>query len=368
MTSPRILHVHSGNMVGGIERMLCTVARRHPASTFALSFSGPVARELETQGNETDILGEVRFSRPWSLVRFRRRLETLLHTRQPNAVICHAPWSYSAAAPAVRRAGIPLALWLHGATTGRHWLERLSRRTRPDLLIANSAFTAHEARKWLRRDAEIIHPPVEYPTVDAGAARARVRKELGAAPDAFVIAQVGRPEPGKGLDLHVRALAQLRDGPDWAMWYVGGAQRTAEAHYLETVRREAAHLGVLDRMTFAGARNDIADILAASDIYCQPNISPEGFGITLVEALYAGRPVITTNMGAAPEIVDPTCGILVAPSAPQVAEAIDALQSEDRRNRLGVAGRARARRLCDPEGQVARLTHLVARLTDGGSP
>jgi glycosyltransferase involved in cell wall biosynthesis len=54
-------------------------------------------------------------------------------------------------------------------------------------------------------------------------------------------------------------------------------------------------------------------LLVAADIHCQPNTGPEPFGIAFVEALYAGLPVVTTAIGGGLEIVDESCGKLVAP-------------------------------------------------------
>ena len=55
------------------------------------------------------------------------------------------------------------------------------------------------------------------------------------------------------------------------------------------------------------------DVLGAADIFCQLNASPEPFGIVLVEALAAGLPVVTAASGGACEVVDESCGELVAP-------------------------------------------------------
>ena len=83
----------------------------------------------------------------------------------------------------------------------------------------------------------------------------------------------------------------------------------------------------------------------------------EAFGITFIEALYSHLPVITTDLGGAPEIVDDSCGRLVQPNnAPVLASALKLLV-EDRalRQTLGEAGFARASSLCDVSSQMSRL-------------
>jgi glycosyltransferase involved in cell wall biosynthesis len=70
---------------------------------------------------------------------------------------------------------------------------------------------------------------------------------------------------------------------------------------------------LLTEYHFLGQRADVPHLLVAADIHCQPNIEPRAFGIAFVEALYAGLPVVTTAMGGGLEIVDESCGRLVAP-------------------------------------------------------
>ena len=68
-------------------------------------------------------------------------------------------------------------------------------------------------------------------------------------------------------------------------------------------------------MRWLGQRRDVPELLAAADIYCQPNVGAEPFGIVFVEALYTGLPVVTTALGGALEIIDASCGVLVPPGA-----------------------------------------------------
>jgi glycosyltransferase involved in cell wall biosynthesis len=101
--------------------------------------------------------------------------------------------------------------------------------------------------------------------------------------------------------------------------------------------------------------------MAAADIYCQPNTSPEPFGIVFVEALAAGVPVVTTAMGGALEIVDERCGVLVREASPVlVAEALQRLiDAPALRASLSAAGPAQARRVSDPQARLSEIRDLV---------
>jgi glycosyltransferase involved in cell wall biosynthesis len=192
-----------------------------------------------------------------------------------------------------------------------------------------------------------------------------VRAEFATAPDAVVVIQVSRMEEWKGHRLHLNALARLNNVPGWTCWMVGGAQRPPEARYLEGLRAEAAALGIGSRVCFLGQHNDVARLLEAADIHCQPNTGPEPFGITFIEALYAGLPVVTTAIGGALEIVDGSCGMLVQPddSATLAIALKELIENPELRARLGEAGPVRAAALCDPGRQMARLEEALSRLT-----
>ena len=95
---------------------------------------------------------------------------------------------------------------------------------------------------------------------------------------------------------------------------MGGAQRGHEARYLEALRAKAAKLGIGPRVNFLGQRGDIARLLAAADIYCQPNTGPEPFGITFIEGLYAGLPVVTTAMGGRSKLSTAPAGYRLSPT------------------------------------------------------
>ena len=182
---------------------------------------------------------------------------------------------------------------------------------------------------------------------------------------ATVIIQVSRMEKWKGHQVHLSALASLRNMSQWICWCVRGAQRPHELEFAEKLRNQAADLGLLDRVRFLGERSDVARLLAAADIYCQPNLEPEPFGLTLVEALHAQLPVIATSVGGPKEIVDESCGFLVPPNdAEAVAEALRRLiQDSALRQSLGGAGPTRAVALCDVSAQMHLLDESFIRLT-----
>jgi glycosyltransferase involved in cell wall biosynthesis len=365
MTPFTVLHAHSGNLYGGVETVMTTLARHphHLNHRFALCYDGRLATELRRAGAEVHLLDAARWSRPWSVLRVRRRLAALLDAQRPGAVLCHSPWGLALFGPVARARGIPLVLWVHAAFTGRHWLERLARiSARPTLALCNSEYTkAALPRAFPGTRAEVVHPPVEPPPVFEPARRTAKREGHGADPETVVITLVSRLERWKGHAALLSALAALKQVPGWKAWIVGGPQRPAEDAYRVALERQATEARIADRVHFLGQRDDIASLLWASDIYCQPNTGAEPFGITFVEAMYAGLPVVATALGGAREIVTPACGVLVPPGdTPALRATLEQFVADAAlRRRLGAAGPARAVELCAPARIAERLRDLL---------
>jgi glycosyltransferase involved in cell wall biosynthesis len=364
----RVLHIHSGNLYGGIETLLVTLARqRHlcPAMEphFALCFDGRLHEELQAAGVPVELLGQVRIRKLASVLKARRRLCALLRDEKFDAVVCHSSWSQALFSSLAHAAHVPQVFWQHDVANGSHWLERWGRRTSPDLALCNSKFTAGTLpRLFPRVRREVVYSPIAPPsqTFD-GSERAATRAEFQTPADATVLIQASRMEAWKGQSLQLEALALLKDLPGWVSWQVGGAQRPEEIRYLDELKRRAVELGIADRVRFLGQREDVSRLLSAADIHCQPNIGPEPFGIAFIEALYARLPVVTTNIGGACEIVDDSCGVLVPPGqASALAATLRRLILDQQlRLNLGAAGPTRAQALCHPPTQMARVNQLL---------
>ena len=365
----RVLHVAAGNLFGGVESMLVTLARHRAAcpgmeQQFSVCFSGLFQEKLAEAGARVHNLGSVSARFPWTILRGRRRLKTLLMREGIDVAIFHGAWAAAMLGSAASATGKLLAVWIHNPPAGKHWLERWASRAHPQLAICNSEFTASSLENlYAKVSSRTLLCPVELDDhpIDA-AQRNAIRERLEVPPGAAVIIQVSRMESWKGHDLHLRALAQMKTRSDWRCWIVGGGQRPAEVAYAERMQTEAASLGIGQRVRFLGQRTDVRALLAAADLFCQPNEGPEPFGIAFVEALAARLPVVTTGMGGAKEIVDDTCGILVEPgNVKQLAEALASLvDNADFRERLGQAGPNRAQVLCSPQDRICDLKNILA--------
>ncbi len=360
----RVLHVCAGNLYGGVERIVaeCAISRAlcpEMVPSFAVCFEGRLAQEIDEAGAPCTRLGAARASRPHTILRARRQLGALLERDRPTAVICHSSWVFGLAAPVVRAARARLVLWVHDRLSGRSWPERWARLTAPDLIVANSRYTAASVPSVYPG----LTPSVLYAPVAPGLAtshRAEMRAGLGVDDRTPVIVIASRFEAWKGHRELLQAAARISE--PWRLWIAGHAQRGDEGAYQQELQDFAAASGISDRVMFLGERRDVPDLMRAADLHCQPNTAPEPFGLAFIEALHAGLPVVTTATGGALEIVTPSCGVLVPPGDGEALEhALRALVVDrEARTRLGSAGPARARELCDPRRQLAALASLAA--------
>ena len=111
-----------------------------------------------------------------------------------------------------------------------------------------------------------------------------------------------------------------------------------------------------------GQRSDVSELMAAADVFCLTNTGPESFGMVFVEALQAGLPVVTSNMGGGAEIVTSECGRLVpSEDVSGFASAIQEFLFDDsKRDRCRLSASRRADELCNPERQMNKLHELLA--------
>jgi glycosyltransferase involved in cell wall biosynthesis len=368
----KVLNIYAGNLFGGIEVLLLSLANKEISFEsmifhFALCFEGKLANELRSiDASKVDILGNVKISRPWTVLRARQKLKELLEREKFDGVICHSCWPQAIFGPVVRDSGLPLIFWCHDIPNGTHFLERLAKRVRPNFVIANSLYTLEAVPKlYPHTDGRVLYSPLAASSLgNEPSIRHSLRSEFNTPENAVVIIQVSRLERWKGHSLLLSALGQLRDRDDWIAWIAGGVQRPQEAEYLQELENQAEKLGIAERIRFLGQRSDVPQLLTAADIHCQPNMGPEPFGIAFIEALYAGLPLVTTAMGGGKEIVDDSCGYLVPPDdVKALSEALRALiVNPELRATLGSGGKIRADYLCNPHKQINQLYDILCKI------
>ncbi len=154
------------------------------------------------------------------------------------------------------------------------------------------------------------------------------RAELGLAPDDLLLTAVGMINPRKGLSGLLDAFRLVAEqNPKAHLAIVGAPLFNRDDLHLAALRRQAASLGLNDRVHFTGPRKDIPAVLRAADLLVL-NALVEPFGLVLIEAMASGTPVLATRVGGIPEIVtDRETGFLIDPVNSSDSEDSDALAS-----------------------------------------
>lgn len=353
----RALHVHSGNMFGGVESIMTTLARRPLDIEWhaALMYSGRLADELASAGIAVWRLPLARASRPWTVLASGRALRSLIATVRPDVAVVHSMWSLALLGRNLRATGIPLVLWAHGVVEGPQWQRWMARRTPPRFIICASNAICKETPRWFASAprSAVVYAPVEPPLMHEPSHV--VRSRYSTAEDSFVVLGLGRMEVAKGWHVLIEAIAAIPDRRVVA-WLAGGTGLPQELAYARHLARLAADLGVTSRIRFLGELRSPGDVIGASDVVALPSLVPEGFAIAIVESLMIGRPVVTSRLGGAVEAVG-TGGITVQPGdASDLASAIMRLAADpEETRRLALAGRAHALAICDVTSQARKV-------------
>ncbi|MFD7292594.1 glycosyltransferase family 4 protein [Streptomyces sp. NPDC059897] len=189
-----------------------------------------------------------------------------------------------------------------------------------------------------------IVPPVDVPPSDG---------------TSKIIAAAGRLSPGKRYDLLLEAFTAVSaKHPDWELRIYGGGRQEPR------LRALVDELGLRGRARLMGAVSPIEPEFARASIVVSAS-DAESFGMTLVEAMRCGVPVVSTDapLGPAEIITDGVDGRLVpVGNASALAESlVDLIEDEPARRRMGAAARAAAQRY-DPEPIVGRYEALFEDL------
>lgn len=362
MARARILHLITRLSIGGAERLLVDVVRRLDPARFeslvcCIQAKGELALELESAGIPLHCLDRMRSKHfDWRAV---RDLARLLRRERIALVHSHLYHANLYGRLAARLAGVPAIGSVHNVYTRsklhRRLLNRLLSRTSARMI----AVSDDVRRDLIEHDgiepAKVvtIRNGIDLRRVESRLSRQEARTRLSIPEDTLAIGCVGRLEEQKGHRFLLEACALLPT-IRFQLILVG------EGRLREQLETRAAALDLAPRVTFLGARSDVADILRALDVYAMPSLW-EGLSLAMLEAMAAGLPLVMSDVsGVAQAFGDEVCGMRVPPGdAAALADAIRQLaESPQRRARMGEAARRRTRAEFDIDAMMARLTSV----------
>jgi glycosyltransferase involved in cell wall biosynthesis len=306
-----------GSSIHGVSRLFSWWFPRYDRARFDVSLCGlkhpePATEWLREQGIPVHHLGRGRFD-----PRIVGDLVSLARARGARLLHVHGYAAADFGRLAARAVGAKLVLHEHFADPRMPAYQAVADRLlrhRTDAAIAVSRST----RDFLVRQRFVPEdrvrliwngaPLEDFAPVSAERAR-RTREELGIPEGALVFGTIGRLNAQKGhrflLDAAARVLPRV---PASRALIVGDGDLMGE------LRRQAAGLGIADRVVFAGHRTEVPDLLGALDVFCISSLY-EGTPLALFEAMAAGRAIVSTAVDGCREVLeDGVNGILVPPA------------------------------------------------------
>ncbi len=403
----RILYIHHGGGIGGAPLSLLFLLRqldrtRYEPIVVTLK-PGPVVDLYRAEGIETFVeTGISDFSHTtlewyggrdlWRLPGKLLRLPPSIHCAralirrlQPDLVHLNSS-TLAPAAIACTREGVPV-IWhirepLAQGYFGlrRRWLRQVIHRHAKRVI----AICQHDADQLIPSEqVRVIYNFVDFAHFDRSLDGSAVRAELGIAPQAPVVLMLGGVAQPKGTLVLIKALPLLlAELPEARVVVAGPPLREAESsglkglakqvlgvdHYSQQIRHtlESFSPEVRAALIFTGIRQDIPQLIAASDCVVFPSVVPH-FARPLVEAAAMAKPGVASDLGGPRELIVPgETGLLVPPNEPAALAAAlaEVLGDPAVARRMGESAYRRARELFDARKNAAATITVYDEIAD----
>jgi len=363
--SLRILEVVGNAIVGGVERHVQSLAEELTSQGFSMRalcpFESPFTAALRASGCPVQI-AMIEQALEWrSLLAatetIRRQQVDVVHTHLFNATLLGGV--------AAALAGVPAVATIHGNTLLAEEAA-VARLTGAHLITVCSAAYGMALALGLTEDQVSLIPNAvdsrRYSPERDGHA---FRQRLGVPDGAPLVGMVARLSPEKGPDLFVQAASTVAAArPEVHLVLVGDGPMRAE------LERQIASLNLGGRLHLAGTAPDTSEVYPALDVACLTS-RMEGIPLTLLEAMASGRPVVATNVGGIPELVEMgETGWLVAQGDMRALSEriLWLLDHPEEAVAMGRAGRRRVEESFDTRTQVSRVAALFRRLVETRRP
>ena len=317
----RVVHVVAPARYGGLERVVQALSAGQAAAGERVQ----VVAILERRGEHPFVsavrsagvrVAVLRMPRRGYINEYRQ-LRELIREVTPDVVHTHGYRPDILASRAARAERVPVVATSHGFSYGAwrnrlyEWLQRRAFRSF-DAVVAVSR-PMSEMLRSAGVPARLLHVVPNGLSDEVVYDRARARELLGIPAEAFRIGWVGRFAWAKAVDIFIESVALIQDVP-WTASIIGTGEGEAEARAL------AERLGVAARIQWHGYVADAGHSLAAFDAMVISSRT-EGTPISLLEAMRAQVPLITTSVGGIPDVVSEAHAWLVPPHDPNAIAA-----------------------------------------------
>ncbi len=369
MTPLKVIHLVEDLKIGGAERVIGDTAlgldrKKYDVSVWCVTRGGETATELSEKGIEVKILGISSYHNPLSTFKMTR----LLKASRADIVHTHGYFASVIGRLAARRAAIPVIL-AHVHSTyweykKRHLMieRKLSRFTQKIICCSKAVENfVRNTEKITDNKTIVIYNGVDEGRFSPRKSSTSIRAEFGLDEEAAVVGTVSSLTPHKGHEYLIQAASLVQDTfPSVKFLVVGDGPLRIK------LEEQAKNLNIHPSVIFTGTRKDIPEILSLLDVFVLPSHTREGLGIVIIEAMAAEKPVVATDIGGIPEVVDDgETGLLVPPGDPEaLSKAITTLlQDPSRAKTMGEKGRTRVKEMFTTTKMLSEIEHVYQSLT-----
>jgi len=353
----------SGQMLGGGQRSLLLLLERLDRKKFkpflVCPSEGGLTEKVESLGIEARII-RVRgakslnvFATAAAVFKFKKLIRRkgihLIHTDSPRQAFY--------AGLAARLTRTPLVWHARVSTPEKRSFEKfLFNHASKVIAVSDAASQRYRGFERFDEKVTVIHNGVDLTEFGPKPIDRKLKQEFKIKEDLMLVGTLGQLIPGKGQEVFLKAAARIFDRTSKVIFMIVGDGNHAYRKKLEDL---CTDLGLSGNVVFTGFREDIPRIMNTLDIVVLPSTTHlEGFSRVIIEAMASSKPVIATDSGGNPEAIENgTTGILVpAEDSNRLAASIlDLVQDEDKRKRMGAAGKQRAERLFSIEKNISRI-------------
>lgn len=354
-----VLFVNHVSMLSGAEKSLLSLAGglhrwgRHEYNLLAVCPDGPLVSELQAAGVKIRPMPMPRFYRKDNALQLSakfpawmravREITGVIRRERVNVIHANSAEAQMHAMVAAQFARIP-ALWHSRDLSPLSGAGRLLGRGAAKVIAISDAVAAHLVAQGVPRKRVVRI----YNGIDVSAFQESVKPigRIDAPASSRWIVMVAQLVPWKRHADFLRAMAVVaRRFNDVHGLIVGSDTLNEHPRYLSALKSLAGKLGITGRVSFLGQRDDVASIVAASEMLVLPS-EAEPFGRAALEAMALGKPVVGARAGGLPELVlNGETGLLVTVRKPaQLAQAAERLLLDPTLAReMGQRGMERAR-------------------------
>ena len=250
------------------------------------------------------------------------------------------------------------------------WLDRrLARWVAQFIFISRAVAEGYASQGLVPTWSEVIPNAIGSEAFASPQETQAIRRRLGWSDHNFIVVNTGRLVRWKGQDIFLQAMARVADvAPHLRCFIVGEPDGDANSlAFAEELKVLAESLGLAERVTFTGFRDDALQLMKASDVVVHSASTPEPFGRVIIEGMAAGKPVVATRAGGVVDIIeDGYDGLLVPPRDSQaMAEAVLAVQADPVwAGRLGGRALVKVRRQFTLDQHAERVQRVYQRVWD----